>query len=155
MPTGAADIPWRQDLSIVLTVRSARAEDEAAVVALWRASGLVTSYNDPNADFRFALNGPASDVLVGENRTGHIAGAVMVGCDGHRGWLYYVSAAPDERRVGIGRTMVRAAEAWLRARGVAKVQLMVRETNAQVAAFYERLGFEVTPRIVMAKWLDT
>lgn len=155
MPNGAAGIPWRRDLSILLTARSARIEDEDAVVALWRASGLVTSYNDPNGGFRFALNGPASDVLVGENGAGHIAGAVMVGCDGHRGWLYYVSAAPGGRRVGIGRAMVSAAEAWLRAPGVARVQLMVRETSAQVAGFYGRLGFEVTPRVVMAKWLDT
>ncbi len=47
-----------------------------------------------------------------------------------------------------------SAEGWLRACGVVKVQLMVRETNAQVIEFYERLGFEVIPRIAMAKWLN-
>ncbi len=51
--------------------------------------------------------------------------------------------------------MVQAAEAWLRARGVPKVQLMVRPSNAQAVAFYERLGFEETPRTVMARRLDT
>ncbi len=40
-----------------------------------------------------------------------------------------------------------------RDRGVAKVQLMVRQSNEQVTAFYERLGFEFMPRIAMAKWL--
>ena len=30
---------------------------------------------------------------------------------------------------------------------------MVRETNTQVIAFYERIGFEVLPRTVMQKWL--
>jgi ribosomal protein S18 acetylase RimI-like enzyme len=29
----------------------------------------------------------------------------------------------------------------------------VRETNTKVVAFYEHLGFEVTPRIVLAKRL--
>ncbi|GHE65628.1 GNAT family acetyltransferase [Camelimonas fluminis] len=141
-------------MSTPLAVRSAGAADEDAVVALWRASGLVASYNDPNADFQFAMNGPASDVLIGEDGAGDLVGAVMVGHDGHRGWLYYVSATPACRCAGIGRAMVSAAEAWLRARGVPKVQLMVRETNSGVVGFYERLGFESTPRIVMAKWLD-
>jgi ribosomal protein S18 acetylase RimI-like enzyme len=136
-----------------LTVRPAAPEDESSVVALWRSCDLVTSYNDPAADFRFARAGACSDILVGEDDTGRISGAVMVGHDGHRGWLYYVASDPRSRGGGIGRQMVQAAEAWLQQRGVVKVQLMVRETNTAVASFYEHMGFEVTPRIVMSKWL--
>jgi ribosomal protein S18 acetylase RimI-like enzyme len=138
---------------MLFTVKSAIAEDEQAVVALWRACDLVASYNDPAADFHFARTGSCSDVLVGVNETGEIAGSVMVGHDGHRGWLYYVAASPTSRGKGVGRRMVQAAEDWLRERGVVKVQLLVRETNAKVVAFYERLGFEVAPRVVMSKWL--
>ncbi|MCW2248198.1 ribosomal protein S18 acetylase RimI-like enzyme [Azospirillum fermentarium] len=136
-----------------LTIRNATAEDEAALVALWRDCHLLTSYNDPVADFRFARGGACSDVLVGVDAAGAIVGSVMVGHDGHRGWLYYVAATPGARGTGIGRGMVQAAEAWLRQRGVPKAQLMVRETNTAVVAFYERLGFEVTPRVLMGKWL--
>lgn len=138
-----------------LTIRSAQADDEAAVVALWRQCNLVASYNDPVADFRFARSGAGSDVLVGIGSAQAICGSVMVGHDGHRGWLYYVAAAPALRGQGIGRQMVEAGEAWLRERGVVKVQLLVRETNTEVVAFYERLGFEVAPRVVMGKWLRT
>ena len=119
------------------------------------ACGLTTSYNDPSADFRFARGGDCSDVLVGVSERGEIVGSVLVGHDGHRGWLYYVATSPDVRDTGIGREMVQAAEGWLRLRGAPKVQLMVRETNTGVLAFYERLGFEVTPRVVMAKWLSS
>jgi ribosomal protein S18 acetylase RimI-like enzyme len=135
------------------TVRSAVAEDEQAVVALWRACDLVASYNDPVADFRFAKAGPCSDVLVAVDDAGGVAGSVMVGHDGHRGWLYYVAASPASRSKGVGRHMVQAAEDWLRRRGVGKAQLLVRETNTKVVGFYEHLGFEVAPRIVMSKWL--
>ena len=114
---------------------------------------LFRSHNDPGADFRFARAGACSDVLVAEDRTGAISGSVMVGHDGHRGWLYYVASAPDARGSGIGRQMVAAAEDWLRQRGVVKAQLMVRETNTKVVAFYEHLGFETAPRTVMGKWL--
>jgi ribosomal protein S18 acetylase RimI-like enzyme len=136
-----------------LTIRPATTDDEAAVIALWRVCDLVASYNDPAVDFAFARGGACSDVLVGEDETGQIKGSVMVGHDGHRGWLYYVASDPDSRGAGFGRQMVTAAEDWLRGRGVVKAQLLVRETNTKVVSFYEHLGFEVAPRVVMGKWL--
>jgi len=136
-----------------LTIRPAVPEDEAAVVEMWRACNLVTSYNDPVADFRFAKDSPCSDVLVGEDAAGCVSSSVMVGHDGHRGWLYYVASAPEARGCGIGRQMVEAAEGWLRQRGVVRVHFLVRETNTGVVAFYDRLGFEILPRTVMGKWL--
>ena len=136
-----------------LTIRPAVPEDEAGVIDLWRACDLVASYNDPAADFWFARAGACSDVLVGEDESGRISGSVMVGHDGHRGWLYYVASSPRTRGKGIGRQMVQAAEEWLRQRGVVKAQLMVRETNTRVVSFYENLGFEVAPRVLMSKWL--
>jgi ribosomal protein S18 acetylase RimI-like enzyme len=132
-----------------MKIRSATPQDEAAIVALWQACGLTVPHNDPAADFRFALSKPNSDVLVLDD----LSGSVMVGHDGHRGWLYYVAVASDRRRKGLGRALVEAAEAWLKQRGVPKAQLMVRETNQVVAAFYQRLGYDLMPRISMQKWL--
>ena len=137
-----------------LLIRPAREADETATVALWQACDLVVSYNDPHADFRFARAGAASEVLVAEGEGGPIVGSVMVGHDGHRGWLYYVASDPKARSRGIGRALVQAAEAWLRERGVRKAQLLVRRGNAGVAAFYERLGFERSDVVVMQRWLD-
>ncbi len=77
----------------------------------------------------------------------------MVGHDGHRGWLYYVATHPAARGRGLGRRMVEAGEKWLRDHNVVKVQLLVRETNTAVVGFYDRLGYEVAPRVLMTKWL--
>ena len=134
-----------------MKIRSATLGDEAAVTALWQECGLTVPYNDPAADFRFALGKPNSDILVTED----LNGAVMVGHDGHRGWLYYLAVAPARQRQRVGRMLVTAAEQWLAARGVPKVQLMVRDTNTAVAAFYQRLGFDLMPRINMQKWLKS
>jgi ribosomal protein S18 acetylase RimI-like enzyme len=140
---------------LAIITRGARADDETDVAALWQACGLVASYNDPGEDFRFALAGPASTVLLAvDDETGHLLGSVMAGHDGHRGWLYYVAAAPSAQGRGVGRLVVEAGEDWLRRHGIVKVQLLVRETNTKVVAFYEHLGFEIAPRIVMSKWLD-
>lgn len=137
-----------------LTIRSAGSKDEAEVVELWRSCDLVASYNDPSVDFRFAKDGACSDVLIAEDDVGRVIGSVMVGHDGHRGWLYYLAAAEHSRRCGVGRALVKAAEEWLRKRDVLKAQLLVRETNPGVVPFYERLGYEAAPRVFMSKWLE-
>jgi ribosomal protein S18 acetylase RimI-like enzyme len=134
-----------------MKIRSATPEDEDALTSLWQACGLTVPYNDPAKDFRFARGKPGSDVLVADD--GGIVGSVMVGHDGHRGWLYYVAVSPARRRQGLGRALVSAAEQWLAGRGVAKAQLMVRETNTAVAEFYQHLGYEPMPRINLQKWL--
>ena len=136
-----------------LFVRSARPDEEDVVAALWRACDLVSGAKDPVADFRFARSGTHSDVLVGVDHAGFVRATVMVGHDGHRGWLYYVAADPTARGAGFGRQMVLAAEDWLRQRGVEKAQLLVLETNTKVVSFYEHLGFVVTPRILLSKFL--
>lgn len=92
-------------------------------------------------------------MLVAVDDAGEVAGSVMVGHNGDRGWLYYVAARPRSRSKGVGRRMVQAAENWLRQRGIVMVQLLVRETNTKVVSFYEHLGFEVTPCVVMSRWL--
>ena len=136
-----------------LSIRCASADDEEDIVALWRACGLQTSYNDLAQDFRVARAKPNSDILVGVSTEKRIVGSVMAGHDGHRGWLYYVATAPDCQLQGIGRQMVAAGEQWLRERRGVKVMLLVRDTNKQVVDFYRHIGFEAVPRIVMQKWL--
>lgn len=135
-----------------ITIRSAGPQDEKAVTSLWHECNLTTSYNDPKNDFQFALNKPNSDILVALQGDS-ICGSVMCGHDGHRGWLYYVSSSPSLRGSGIGKLMVSEGEEWLRKRGIAKVQLMIRQSNEEVMNFYQHIGYEHTPRIVMAKWL--
>jgi ribosomal protein S18 acetylase RimI-like enzyme len=136
---------------MTVQVRAAEAADEEAATALWHAAGLVSGTKNPAADFHFARGQTSSDVLLGIDDDGTVVGSVMVGHDGHRGWLYYVASHPDRRGSGIGRRMVEAAEAWLQSRHIAKGQLLVLDTNAAVVAFYERLGFAISPRIVMSK----
>jgi hypothetical protein len=50
--------------------------------------------------------------------------------------------------------MVRYAEDWLAGQGIDKVELMIRPENDAVRAFYERVGYEVEPRLVMSRRLQ-
>lgn len=127
--------------------------DVAAVIALWEACGLTRPWNDPTADITFARKGPNSAILIG--RDGHaIVATAMVGHDGHRGWVYYVAVDPRRQGKGYGRAIMDAAEDWLRATGIEKLQLLVRSDNTQVKTFYASLGYGEQQRVIFAKWLD-
>lgn len=122
-------------------------------VALWQDTGLTRPWNDPEQDLRRAMTGPASTVLAAVEAERLLATA-MVGHDGHRGWVYYLAVVPDERGHGVGRRMMRACEEWVIGHGVPKMNLMVRSGNAQVLAFYDRLGYRAGDVTVLARRLD-
>lgn len=136
-----------------LSIATIEDGDIPAVTALWQACGLTRPWNDPGADIALARRRPNSTVLVGRDGDAIVATA-MVGHDGHRGWVYYVAVDPDRRAQGHGRAIMDAAEAWLRAADIAKLQLLVRRTNAKAGAFYQSLGYAEAETIVFAKWLD-
>ena len=136
-----------------LTIAEIADADIAAVIALWQACGLTRPWNDPAADIALARREPHSTVLIGRDRDAIVATA-MVGHDGHRGWVYYVAVDPARQKQGLGRAIMNAAEDWLRAAGLPKLQLLVRRENSKAGAFYQSIGYEEAETIVYAKWLD-
>ena len=138
----------------MLTVRSYAPADFEKVVALWEACELTRPWNDPASDIEFCVGSENSILLVGvAGGESKIVATAMVGHDGHRGWIYYVAVAPEHQEKGAGREIMAHAEGWLAQRGVPKAMLMIRETNGKVIGFYERLGYAVEERVVMARWL--
>ncbi|MDD1526616.1 GNAT family acetyltransferase [Bradyrhizobium sp. WBOS7] len=127
--------------------------DVEEVVALWRRCDLTRPWNDPHADIALARRRDNSTVLIGRD-DGAIAATIMVGHDGHRGWVYYVAVDPDSQKRGFGRLIMAAAEDWLRAAGISKLQLLVRRENDRAHAFYGSLGFELSTSVMFQKWLD-
>ncbi len=133
-------------------VRAYRKGDQSEVIALWRRCGLVYPWNDPETDLALAVASKQTAIYLASRRD-RLVGSVMVGHDGHRGWLYYLGIDPKARGRGIARKLVRRAETWLIRRKVPKVQLMIRETNLDAGSFYARIGYHPNPCRVMQRWL--
>lgn len=142
-----------QAIDGALAIATIEDKDIADVVELWQRCGSTRAWNDPAGDIALARREANATVLLGRNG-GALVASVLVGHDGHRGWVYYVTVDPDHRLKGYGRAIMTAAEEWLRARGIAKLQLMVRGDNAKVHAFYESLGYYDQRRVTFARWLD-
>jgi ribosomal protein S18 acetylase RimI-like enzyme len=128
-------------------------EHRERVIELWAAVGLTRSRNDPGEDFDRALNGTTSAVL-GLVQAGRLQGTAMVGHDGHRGWVYYLAVVPGHEGRGLGSLLMEGAERWLQEHGAVKVQVMVRNSNSHVVAFYEKLGYRASDVTVLARRLN-
>ena len=143
-----------KEIAMPLTIRPYRDKDRQDVVALWHRCQLVVPSNDPQTDIRLKTHFQPDLFLVGHNREGQLLATVMAGYDGHRGWINYLAVAPDQRRQGIGRQMMAAAETRLRALGCPKINLQVRRGNTAVIDFYRRIGFSEDDVVSLGKRLD-
>ena len=136
----------------MIAIGELRADDADAAVTLWQACGLTRPWNDPHADLARALAAADATLLAGRIDDVMVA-TVMVGFDGHRGWVYYLAVAPDAQRAGHGAAMMRAAERWLHAHGAPKLNLMVRADNEAAVGFYRAIGYAPSDVMVLQKVL--
>lgn len=133
--------------------RTYRANDEQAVIELWRQCGLLKPWNNPHADIaRKRADSP--DLFFVAAQGGEPVATCMAGYDGHRGWIYYLAVATELQRRGIATKLVGIAENELAKLGCPKIDLMVRDTNQAVIAFYHALGYGDDPVVVLSKRLS-
>lgn len=133
-------------------LRGYRPSDLDVLVSLWSRCGLLRPWNDPRLDIARKLAHDPGGLLVIEARSA-LAGSVMAGYDGHRGWLNYLAVDPAWQGQGLGRKLMDAAEQRLAAAGCPKINLQVRASNEQVLAFYRHLGYGTDDVVSMGKRL--
>ncbi len=135
-----------------MEIRRFEPADQGTVVELWQRCGLVAPGNDPVMDIQRKLTHDADLLLVGLVEEDIVA-SVMVGYEGHRGWINYLAVDPDRRGQGLGRRMMESAEERLANLGCPKINLQVRGDNNAVVDFYRSLGYQVEDRISLGKRL--
>jgi GNAT superfamily N-acetyltransferase len=95
------------------------------------------------------LSDPARDLRVAEAPDGGLAGFVASSLarrpglfvETERGAIDWLFVREESRRAGTGRALAAAALAWLRARGVARVEVQVARANAGGRSFWRAHGF--------------
>lgn len=136
-------------------IRSYDDRDEAAVVALMEVVFANDSpWNVPLEVVRRKTLVQRELFLVAEV-DGVVVGTLMAGFDGVRGWVHKLAVHPDHRRCGLASGLMAEAERRLRALGCPKLNLQVRASNADVVAFYRRLGYAVEANVSLGKRLET
>lgn len=137
----------------MLAIRSFEPRDSDGLVELWRCCGLARPTNDPLKDIARKQKVRGDLFLVGLLDEKVVA-SVMIGYEGHRGWINYLAVAPSHQKKGYGRKMMEEAERLLRAEGCPKINLQVRTSNAEVLAFYAGIGFVRDDVVSLGKRLE-
>lgn len=119
---------------------------QEAVVDLWEKCGLIVPQNDPIEDIQKKLEFQPELFFIAL-LDGQVIGSVMVGYEGHRGWLNYLAVLPSFQKRGYGKKLVNKAIVELEKIGCLKLNLQVRKSNAQSVEFYKHLGFKEEERI--------
>lgn len=127
--------------------------DRERLVSLWSVCDLTRPWNDPHRDIERKLARDAANLVVLEGDDGLI-GSVMVGYEGHRGWVNYLAVHPDHRRQGLGRTLMAEAERRLRELGCPTLNLQVSTSNDTAVQFYRRIGYVVDDVVSLGRRLE-
>lgn len=129
-----------------------RSEYQDAVVDLWKKCNLILSQNDPVEDIQKKVDFQPKLFFVALLND-KVIGSVMVGYEGHRGWINYLAVLPDCQRRGYGSELVEKAINELKKLGCLKVNLQVRRSNIFAAEFYKHLGFKEDDVVSLGKRL--
>lgn len=117
--------------------------DEALFATAIHAPGTYQAFVRQQMDKRTGL------VLVAPDDAGDLRG-YLVGGLGQRGptfavrdvgMIFDLAVRPADRRLGVGRALVAAAQASFRARGLQHMQVNFAPDNPEAAAFWPSLGY--------------
>lgn len=132
-----------------MVIRKMTIEDYNNVYQLWMScTGMGLNNLDDSREGidKFLFRNPDT-CLVAENGTGLI-GAILVGNDGRRGYIYHTAVHPAFRKQGVAKKLVEKAMEELSALGIHKAALVVFSRNEPGNTFWESQGFTTRDDLV-------
>jgi GNAT superfamily N-acetyltransferase len=122
----------------------------ATVIDAWRTTV------DPRSSGHRLTIADVSELLrigggfVAETADGALVGSVMWAREGDTVELMKLAVVPGARSTGVGPALVRAVEAYAAEAGATQVLLAVSAFSPRLVAWYEHLGYAVSPAAVYA-----
>ena len=126
----------------MITYRTMDISDYGQVYELWLSCagmGLNNLDDSKEGIKRFLDRNPQTCFVALEDQT--VAGVIIAGHDGRRGYIYHTAVHPQHRHKGIASKLVDEALKALKEQGINKTALVVFSRNADGNAFWENVGF--------------
>ena len=130
-------------------IRLMTLDDYDTVYSLWSGTagmGMRTLDDSREGIERFLKRNP-NTCFVAETG-GAIAGVILCGHDGRRGYIYHTAVKPEYRKQGTGRSLVEKALVALKSEGINKAALVAFKANETGNVFWKSVGFTAREDLV-------
>ena len=125
-----------------MQIRTMTIADYEKVYALWMSCKNM-GFNDIDDSkegiARFLERNPNTSFVAIEND--ELLGIILGGHDGRRGYIYHMSVAENQRKKGIGSSLVKKCLESFKNEKISKVALLVFKYDETGNAFWEKQGF--------------
>jgi ribosomal protein S18 acetylase RimI-like enzyme len=121
--------------------------DYPAVYALWKTLpgiGLRTLDDSEEGIRAFLKRNPRTCFVAEADTSGEgraMAGVILSGHDGRRGFIYHAAVREQNRGKGLGKALVQAVEDAMGREGIHKIALVAFKDNEAGNRFWEARGF--------------
>jgi ribosomal protein S18 acetylase RimI-like enzyme len=136
-----------------LSLQEMTINDYAQVYTLWdQTEGIGLSDADAKENIaQFLVHNPGTSFVAYDNNL--LAGAVLCGNDGRRGYIHHLAVARTHRHQGIGRMLVESCLSKLGEVNIHKCHLFVFADNPGAIEFWEKIGWEQRGELlIMSKY---
>ena len=133
----------------MLTTRDFVIDDYDKAVALWKLmDGIEIAEGDKREEIEaYLIRNPGLSRVAEEDN--EMAGAVLCGHDGRRGYIYHLAVAPDYQGRGLVKLLVGECLGGLRKAGIVRALILVAGTNTQAHTFWRSSGWEDVPQVTV------
>lgn len=123
--------------------------DYPRIIALWQQAGLPFRPlgRDSQAAFGRQL-ASGVQVVLGAVQEDELVGVITVTHDSRKGWLNRLAVDPAQRRQGIGRALIAAAERWLHDREITVIAALIFAGNSASQAAFRNAGYTADPQVL-------
>lgn len=124
-------------------IREMTPSDIDEVLALWQAMegiGLDEVVDSPRGIEQHLTRNPGLSFVATVD--GNLAGTVLGGHDGRRGYLHHLAVVERHRRRGIGRGLIDRSIHALRELGIRRCHVFVFQEGAAAPAFWSAIGWQ-------------
>jgi len=123
--------------------REMKISDYDGAIALWTSlPGMGLSGADQESEIeKFLKKNPFTCWVAEDN--GVIAGTILGGNDGRRGYIYHLAVSRDKHNQGIAKTLLDHCLGAFTKAGIQKCHLMVYHDNHAGISFWEHAGWAI------------
>ena len=134
-----------------MILRMATLDDVRPVLDLWQVAAENAHRPEDSEPALRGLLARDPDALILAVEGAAIVGTIIAGWDGWRCHVYRLAVAPDRRRMGIGRMLIRAAEERFAACGGTRTDAMVLDENDVAHRTWHAAGYARQPE--WSRWV--